>query len=189
MDSHPEATVNVTRLGRVETIVTPRPDIHVTGEFPIEDSASLRNDLHNWWQWVLRGGVSAIALDSTKRVDTQLSVAARPGDTNITVATGANITVGEIYKLFHGPSYQLVRVIDKVGTVPATLAISSMIDHRFGTTTGASVFRDQNYFFIQIRGSKPPFPIVDVDVTKSRTWPQTRFVLSLDFYETFSGTL
>lgn len=106
VDSHPEATVNVTRLGRVETIVTPRPDIHVTGEFPIEDSASLRNDLQNWWQWVLRGGVSAIALDSTKRVDTVLVSPARPGDTTINVSTGANITVGEIYKLFHGPSYR-----------------------------------------------------------------------------------
>lgn len=190
VDAHSQCTVNVSRLGRVETIVTPRPDIHVTGEFPIEDSATLRTQLHNWWQWVLRGGVSAIALDTSRRVDTRLQFQAVPGDTSIQVSNGVGVIAGNVYKLFHGPSYQLVRATAvSIPNPIANLTLSSSVDHRFGPIAGSCVFRDENYYFIQVRSSQPRCPIVDVTTDEFRTWPQTRFKLVLDFYETFSGTL
>jgi hypothetical protein len=189
IDPHADATSNKTRLGRVEVITTPRPDIHVTGEFPIEDSAALRARLHNWWQYVMRGGVSAIALDSTSRCDTYLTVAANPGDLTLTIANGVDVVTGRVYKLFHGPNFQWIRVTGKSGTTPCTLNIAAVIDHKFGAISGACVFRDQNYHFIQIRASTPGCPIIDVNTDQFTTWPQARFVLRLDFWETFSSSL
>jgi hypothetical protein len=189
IDAHMTATINKTRLGRVEVITTPRPDIHVTGEFPIEDSAALRAQLHNWWQYVLRGGVSAIALDSNSRCDTYLTVAANPGALSLTIANGVDVVVGRVYKLFHGPNFQWIRVTQKSGTAPCTISLATGIDHKFGAVLGACVVRDQNFHFIQIRDSKPGCPIIDVNTDQFRTWPQTRFVLRMDFWETVSGTL
>lgn len=187
MEAFPQRTISTTMTGRIETILTPHMNIHVTGQTPIQESATIRTQLHNWWQWACRGGVWAIAFSSSRRVDTRLSAAAALGDTSITVADATGVIQGEIYKLFHGPNYQLVRV---TGISTNTLSLAETIDATYGTVAGKCVFRDQHYFFGQIRDNQAPLPILDAPALPSgQPLPQTHFVLTFDFYETFSGDL
>lgn len=179
--------MNTTMTGRVETILVPHTNIHVTGSVPIQDSVTLRSQLHNWWQWACRGGVWAIAFDSSRRVDTTLSTGAALGDLNITVADATGVIQGEVYKLFHGPNYQLVRV---TAINSNTLTVAETIDATYGAVANKCVFRDQHYFFGQIRDSQAPLPILDMTSQRIvQPLPQSRFVLNFDFYETFSGDL
>lgn len=186
VDVAPEGTMNTTMTGRVETILTPRVNIHVTGACPLRESATLRTQLHNWWQWGQRGGVWALAFDSSRRVDTTLDAAAALGDTTITVVDATGIIEGEIYKLFHGPNYQLVRVTNVSSN---TLTLAETIDATYGAVATKCVVRDQHYYFGQIRDSQAPLPILDVTAQQLQPLPQSRFVLNFDFYETFSGDL
>ncbi len=175
--------------GLVETILRPQVDIHITGEYPLHDSATLRAQLHQWWQWACRGGTWAITHDAARLVDTTLAVQANLGDITITVVNGSGITIGGIYKICHGPNFEFVRVtnIDGTGTV---LTLAESLNAQYGSIPGFCFFRDHNYYFGRISDPESRLPIIDVTVQEKSPdvqIPQIRFRLVLDFFETFSS--
>jgi hypothetical protein len=191
VDAAPMSTVSTTLTGRVETICTPRLSIHVTGAFHLENSASKRAAIVNFWQWASRGLSFAMALDPAKTVATTLTAHALAVDYQIQVQSAAGITVGGVYRLFDGPNYQLVTVTGITGT---TLTLSDTLNLQFSGVDAtypsayriyAAQLRDQNYFIGSLRDKGLPLPIVDSEANQDQgqTLPQSRFRLSLDFYE------
>lgn len=189
IDPRPKKTVSPTMTGYVETILNPQVTIHVTGEYPLSDSATLRAQLHQWWQWACQGGTWAITHDANKIVDTTLAAPAARGDMTLLLDNGFGVEVDGIYKLWHGPNFEMVRVTDVDGDL-VTLAESLNAD--YGAVPDFCVFRDQNFYCGRVIDIDAPFPIIDVTTQEKQPdsqIPQVRYRLLLDFYETYTGLL
>ena len=176
----PPVTINTTITGVSEFIRTPYVSCEVQVEWPVMDSLSTLLSLQNFLQWVFRGEPWSLALDSSKVVDTLTAVDALAGATTIYVENAAGITVGQVYKIVDGPNYQLVTVSTVVGDL-ITLASSLDTDMAAG-----AIFRDQFFFPGTIRDPNVAYPIQYVPVGDKPSFPPTRFLFALSFFEVFN---
>jgi len=176
----PPVTINTTITGVSEFIRTPYVSCEVQVEWPPMDSLSTLLSLQNFLQWVFRGEPWSLALDSSKVVDTLTVVDALAGDSAVYLNNAAGVTVGQVYKLVDGPNYQLVTVSTVVGDL-VTLASSLDADMAAG-----AIFRDQFFFPGTIRDPNVAYPIQYVPVGDKPSFPPTRFLFALSFFEVFN---
>lgn len=170
---------NTTLSGAVETILIPRMDIQVHLEFRTIDSAALRVQIDNFWQWASQGNSWTIALDGSRTVNVVTTSNLAAGISTIPLSSVVGIVAGRTYAMIDGPNYQIVTVSSVGGS---SVDIDTGLDAAMGSGT---LFRDQFYFPSIIRDDNPPSPIQDIasEAPEFQTWPPTRFKLVLDFYE------
>lgn len=173
----PPRTVNTTLTGESETILAARFDNRVTAEWPLLDAAgTLRTQLLNAFQWVVRGNAAQLAVDSTKVVNTMTIGTAAAGATAVVVASATGIAAGT-YRLISGPYEQLV----VVSSVSGTTINFTTTPLDFAITSG--IFRDQYFFPIQLRDPQAPLWVRDAVAAEMPSFPPARIHVGMDFYE------
>lgn len=179
VDARVPRVINTTLSGINEVITLPRVDVHVHIEIPQINSALLRMQMEDWWQWAQRGGSWSFAKDSSKTVSTTLTGVSNAGATLAVVSSATGIVNGQQYVLIDGPNYAVVTVLSQAST---SITLTGAIDVAFGI--GAR-FRDLAFWNGIIRNSDADHPCVDhaANDPSGQLFPIQHFDVILDFFE------
>jgi len=172
--------INTTLSGVSDILYAPRVDLRVHVEIKERNSATLRAQLENWWQWAQRGGDWTFAIDSTKTVATTLASAAASGATSVIVTSATGITIGQQYFILDAAIYRVITVSGVSGT---TISFSDSLDNAISSNAR---FHDFGYWNGIIPASDAPSPLVDFEASEGaygQGFPLRHFNVVLDFYQ------